>query len=55
MGRFVAGKCGIGGCTAGRCGENCFFVRCNKLEIKINYLVGDYMLVCRAAGFIYRY
>ena len=30
----------------------CF--RCDKLEIKINYLLGEGMFICRAAGFIYR-
>ena len=28
-------------------------VRCDELEIKINYLLGEHMLVCRAASFIY--
>ena len=27
---------------------------CDELKIKINYLLGDYMLICRAAGFIYK-
>ena len=29
----------------------CF--RCDELKFKINYLLGEHMLVCRAANFIY--
>ena len=30
-----------------------FSVRWDELEIKINYFLGEHMLVCRAASFIY--
>ena len=30
-----------------------FFFCCDELEIKINYLLGEDMLVCRVASFIY--